>query len=128
MNEVDFFNKAIDKTADDILDYWANSFQPMEQAFYNTIREWFIGILGGEYDEYDPFECDIKITPDRAEYSYQNCPWEPCITGIWYDQEIDEVFFHEDLLGDFPKEMSLYPISELVQIIQSLKEDDLLCE
>lgn len=125
MTEVDFFNKAIDKTSDDILDYWANSFQPMEQAFYNIIREWFIGILGGEYDEHDPFECDITI---KQEFPTDDYPVDPCIIGIWYDQETDEVFFDEALLGGFSKALSEYPISDLVQIVQGLKEDDLLCE
>ena len=104
-------------TADELLEYYENTFLPLENELYNALRDYFADKLA-EYDSDNPFECDIEIKRE-FELSYEPTP---CIVSAWYDREHKDVYFQEELLGDYPKEASEYPLFELMSIVEGFKE------
>ena len=104
-------------TADELLDYYENTFHKMEMEFYDAIREYFVNKLA-EYDADDPFGCDIEVETD---YELGYTP-KPCIIAAWYASDTEGIYFQEDLLGDYAKELCEYSIFELMSIVNGFKE------
>lgn len=115
MNEVDFFSATANKTSDELLEFYSESYYPMSMAFREMIRKYLSRHLM-DTDEDHPLKCEITVERDGS-IGLSSLEM-PVITAMYQD-DMGIIWCDED---GCTFELDSYSIDEQMSIIQGFKD------